>query len=212
MYRAGTFPACHSARRGSCSVHCVHRTRCNNVTCFVLSLEQMTAREFSFDIDRCVSSRLSVCRCGIEEVDFRLQPPSRAELRFIYAASSANSLPTFRDTYRLHLAGSRIFTRDYGRDRSFRNVSKELPNARCVSVRKIAVLKHADTDESRDRVALVLGGSDWETLRAPALALRKKSGTYRIGGWVGPKTGLEVLENRTLPCPCRHSNLSSFSW
>jgi len=75
MYRAGTFPACHSARPANCSVHCLHSTQCSDVSCFVLFSKQMAVREFAFDIDRCVSSRcLSLWHR-------RLQPRSGAELR-----------------------------------------------------------------------------------------------------------------------------------
>jgi hypothetical protein len=31
---------------------------------------------------------------------------------------------------------------------------------------------------------------------------------FFIGGWVGPRTGLDAVVNRRNPCPCRESNPS----
>ena len=35
--------------------------------------------------------------------------------------------------------------------------------------------------------------------------------TSRIGGWVCPRSGLDILEKRESACPCRDSNPASFS-
>jgi hypothetical protein len=35
-------------------------------------------------------------------------------------------------------------------------------------------------------------------------------GTNCIGGWVGPRAGLDAVKRRKISCPCRESNPSSF--
>jgi hypothetical protein len=49
---------------------------------------------------------------------------------------------------------------------------------------------------------LVLDGDEWSALtpreRAPH--------TYWIGGWVGPRAGLDVVVKRKIPIPCWYSN------
>ena len=37
------------------------------------------------------------------------------------------------------------------------------------------------------------------------------TGTHFIGGWMGPRVGLDVLEKRKTPCPYRDSNPRSIS-
>jgi hypothetical protein len=38
-------------------------------------------------------------------------------------------------------------------------------------------------------------------------ALRERApGTHRIGGWMGPKAGLDAVAKRKIPTPCRESN------
>jgi hypothetical protein len=35
------------------------------------------------------------------------------------------------------------------------------------------------------------------------------AGTHCIGGWVGPRAGLDVMEKRKIPCPCLELNPDS---
>jgi hypothetical protein len=48
-------------------------------------------------------------------------------------------------------------------------------------------------------------------LHAPAGLLSREttSGTHWIGGWVGPRAGLEVMEKRKTSCPYREPNPDS---
>jgi hypothetical protein len=45
-------------------------------------------------------------------------------------------------------------------------------------------------------------------LHAPAALppLRIATGTPWIGGWVGPRAGLDAMAKRKFLCPCRNSN------
>jgi hypothetical protein len=46
-------------------------------------------------------------------------------------------------------------------------------------------------------------GAEWLTLCLAALHPRKNLGAREMGGCLGLRTGLEVLENRNIPWPCR---------
>jgi hypothetical protein len=40
----------------------------------------------------------------------------------------------------------------------------------------------------------------------PPLSPRKRSGIHWIGGWEGPRAGLDAVVKRKIPVPCRESN------
>lgn len=44
-------------------------------------------------------------------------------------------------------------------------------------------------------------GSEWSALRPSCFAPGKNFDTHLIGSWVGPRTGLDVLEKRKMSCP-----------
>jgi hypothetical protein len=48
------------------------------------------------------------------------------------------------------------------------------------------------------------------SIQAPA-AGERTPGTSRVGDWVGPRGGLDALKKTEIVCPCRNSNLESFS-
>ena len=51
-----------------------------------------------------------------------------------------------------------------------------------------------------------LDGGGWSTSLSARFILRNDPGTRRIGGWVGPRDGLEILENRKNSLLCQDSN------
>jgi len=53
-----------------------------------------------------------------------------------------------------------------------------------------------------------LDGGEWSVSRRGQFTPREKArDTHWIGGWVGPRTGLDTVVNRTIPSPCRDSIL-----
>jgi hypothetical protein len=51
-----------------------------------------------------------------------------------------------------------------------------------------------------------LYGRQWSALRCGRFTIWVRApGTHLVGGWLGPRAGLEVLENRNISCPCRES-------
>jgi hypothetical protein len=54
--------------------------------------------------------------------------------------------------------------------------------------------------------------SEWSASRPGRFFSRKRPpDTYCIGGWVGPRASLKVVEKRNIPSPCRDSNHRSSS-
>jgi hypothetical protein len=50
---------------------------------------------------------------------------------------------------------------------------------------------------------------EWSASCAPHFILRERAtGTYRIGGWMGPRAGLDAVEKRKNTCPYRELNPS----
>jgi hypothetical protein len=47
-----------------------------------------------------------------------------------------------------------------------------------------------------------LDGDKWSDLRVDRFTL----GSHWIGGWVGPRAGLDAVANRKIPSPCQESN------
>jgi hypothetical protein len=51
-------------------------------------------------------------------------------------------------------------------------------------------------------------GGEWAASRPGRLTPRERApGTHWIGGWVGPRAGLDAVVKRTFPSFCRDSNL-----
>jgi len=60
---------------------------------------------------------------------------------------------------------------------------------------------------STHTITSALDGSEWPASRLGRLTPRKRApSTRRIGGWVGPRAGLEAVVKRKIPSPCRDSN------
>jgi hypothetical protein len=52
-----------------------------------------------------------------------------------------------------------------------------------------------------------LGGGEWSASRPGRFTPRERApGTYWIGGWVGPRTGLDAVVKTEIPSLCQDSN------
>jgi hypothetical protein len=52
-----------------------------------------------------------------------------------------------------------------------------------------------------------LDGGDWSASLPDSLTPRARTlGTHWIGGWVGPRAGLDTVSKRKIPNPFRESN------
>jgi hypothetical protein len=52
-----------------------------------------------------------------------------------------------------------------------------------------------------------LNGGEWSASRPGSFNPRERApGTHWIGGWVGPRAGLDAVVERKIPSPCRESN------
>jgi len=59
---------------------------------------------------------------------------------------------------------------------------------------------------------LALDEGKWSASRPGRFAPRERAhGTRWIGGWVGPRSGLDTVVKRKIPSPCRHLNPRSSS-
>jgi hypothetical protein len=55
---------------------------------------------------------------------------------------------------------------------------------------------------------LALDGDEWSASRSYHFIPRERApGTHWIGGWLGPRAGLDVVVRRKVPSPYRESNL-----
>jgi hypothetical protein len=53
-------------------------------------------------------------------------------------------------------------------------------------------------------------GGEWSATLTSCFTPREIApGTHWIGGWVGPRAGLDAVEKRRISCPCRESNPGS---
>jgi hypothetical protein len=67
---------------------------------------------------------------------------------------------------------------------------------------------------SRSMAPLILNlGARWRWAVSfmPWSLYPRKEPRYPLGGWVGPRTGLNILEKRKICCPSQHLNPRSFS-
>jgi hypothetical protein len=56
-------------------------------------------------------------------------------------------------------------------------------------------------------LALALGGGEWSSSRPGCSTPRKRApSTHWIGGWVGPRAGLDMVLKRKIPSPHQESN------
>jgi hypothetical protein len=61
-------------------------------------------------------------------------------------------------------------------------------------------------------LTLALDRGEWSASRPSRFTPGERDpGTHWIGGWVGPRAGLEAVVRRKIPSPCRDSNLRSSS-
>jgi hypothetical protein len=52
-------------------------------------------------------------------------------------------------------------------------------------------------------LTLALDGGEWSASRPIHFTPRKRApGTQWIGGWVGPRAGLDTVSKRKIPSPC----------
>jgi hypothetical protein len=57
-----------------------------------------------------------------------------------------------------------------------------------------------------------LNGGEWSASRPGCFTPRERApGTHWIGGWVGPRTCMDVVAKRKIPSLCRDSNPKSYS-
>jgi hypothetical protein len=57
-----------------------------------------------------------------------------------------------------------------------------------------------------------LDGGEWSALRPGRFTSRERvPGTHWVGGWVGPRAGLDAVVKRKIPSPYRDSNPLSSS-
>jgi hypothetical protein len=57
-----------------------------------------------------------------------------------------------------------------------------------------------------------LGGGEWSASRPDRFTLKERTpGTHWIGGWVGPRAGLDTEVRRKIPSPYRDWNPRSSS-
>jgi hypothetical protein len=56
-------------------------------------------------------------------------------------------------------------------------------------------------------LTLALDGGEWSPSHTGRFEPRERApGTHLIGGWVGPRAGLEAVVKRKFPSPCRDCN------
>jgi hypothetical protein len=61
-------------------------------------------------------------------------------------------------------------------------------------------------------LTLALDGGEWSASCLCSFTPRERvSGAHWIGGWVGPRAGLDAVVKRKIPSPCRDSNRRSSS-
>jgi len=57
-----------------------------------------------------------------------------------------------------------------------------------------------------------LDGGEWSASRSGHFTPSERApGTHWLGGWVGPRAGLNAVVRRKIPSPSRHSNPRSSS-
>jgi hypothetical protein len=65
---------------------------------------------------------------------------------------------------------------------------------------------------STHSLTLALYGGEWSALRPGRFTPRERTpDTHWIGGWVGPRAGLDAVVKRKIPSPCRDSKPRSSS-
>jgi hypothetical protein len=53
-------------------------------------------------------------------------------------------------------------------------------------------------------LTLALYGGEWSASRSDRFTpMERDPGTDWIGGWVGPRAGLDSVDKRTISCPCQ---------
>jgi hypothetical protein len=57
------------------------------------------------------------------------------------------------------------------------------------------------------RLTSVLDGGEWSAARTGRFTpMDRAPGKHWIGGWVGPRAGLDTMSKRKIPSPCWESN------